>query len=30
VDGLKYIVDDIDDQQDGWLGLGCDEVDTWA
>jgi len=30
VDGLKYIVDDIDDQQDGLLALGCDEVDTWA
>ena len=29
VDGLKYVVDDIDDQQDGFLALGCDEVDQW-
>jgi len=30
VGGIKYVVDDIDDQQDGLLALGCDEVDTWA
>ena len=30
VDGIKYVIDDIDDQQDGLLALGCDEVDTWA
>jgi len=30
VDGIKYVVDAIDDQQDGFLGLACDEVDTWA
>lgn len=29
VDGLQYVVDDIDDQQDGLLALGCDEVDQW-
>jgi hypothetical protein len=29
VDGLQYVVDDIDDQQDGFLALGCDEVDQW-
>jgi len=30
VDGIKYVIDDIDDQQDGLLALGCDEVDQWA
>jgi len=30
VDGIKYVIDDIDNQQDGLLALGCDEVDTWA
>jgi len=29
VDGLKYVVDDIEDQFDGLLALQCDEVDTW-
>jgi len=29
VDGTQYVVDDIDDQQDGLLALGCDEVDQW-
>lgn len=29
VDGLQYVVDDIDDQQDGFLELSCDEVDEW-
>jgi len=29
VDGLKYVVDDIDDQQDGLLALGLSEVDQW-
>jgi hypothetical protein len=30
VDGLRYVVDAIDNQQDGLLGLACDEVDRWA
>jgi len=29
VDGLKYVVDDIEGQFDGLLALQCDEVDAW-
>jgi len=29
VDGLKYVVDDIESQFDGLLALQCDEVDAW-
>jgi len=29
VNGTQYVVDSVDDQQDGFLELGCDEVDQW-
>jgi len=30
VSGVKYTVDDIDEQHDGLLKLDCVEVDTWG
>jgi len=29
IDGRKYVVDDIEEQFDGFIALVCDEVDQW-